>query len=649
MSFLIFYLSLIFSFLPGYFLRVFLFKNSNFNQTLSSLEKFVIDFSLGLFFINFLFILMDFLNIAINRKNLILSIIFSCIVLVVFKSLVKAKNNQEIDQKKDNLKTFNTLKDLSYRDVLIITLIIFFAVTIRIMYISRGIMPQTTDMGHHMYWVNYIAINQKLPNYERPDFIIGEHTPLSSVMVLSKLPVIHFFPTLVLYVINIFSLIATFILAFKIFYQYQPKDKFAKKSSILALLIIGLFYSISSPQAKFISGGVIGNIMGNLFIPMLFYSFIMSVLKKSSSMASVFFLLLFGIIYTHHLSSYIFLFSFAGFFISLFLFFLIKTSFNLKKFLSLVKENSIHFFSTKNLFILLIFAIFIFFIRTPSYLNTSAIETAIGTPEKSTRTGYSLSGMASSIGAWNFLYGMLGLIIIIWKIVSSFFKKETFSKKASSLMISFWFITIFVMSYAPQLLKVDIPSRRVLSYLSYPTTILAGLSVYWLLEKSRQKFTSPVFFSIFCFIFFTGFIAGLGNISESARSHDSDREKEVYQTFLASQYTSEIASENQNVLKDHIQLAADSWIKLFFMRNYDYPLSRTFLNKYNDPFKPRETCTRDMISDPDSERAQDCYNQTATTFIILKKNYDTAQFEKSNNFSKIFVSNTVVVFKRENF
>jgi hypothetical protein len=104
--------------------------------------------------------------------------------------------------------------------------------------------------------------------------------------------------------------------------------------------------------------------------------------------------------------------------------------------------------------------------------------------------------------------------------------------------------------------------------------------------------------------------------------------------------------ENDVVLKDHIYLSGDTWMKLFFMKDYKYPLSRSYLRRYEDIAKDRETCTRDMVAIPDDEIGKKCFAETGVTYIVLKKGYDTAQFEKSENFEKIYSSDSVVIYHR---
>jgi hypothetical protein len=131
------------------------------------------------------------------------------------------------------------------------------------------------------------------------------------------------------------------------------------------------------------------------------------------------------------------------------------------------------------------------------------------------------------------------------------------------------------------------------------------------------------------------------NYSENKTDFD-----ETIQTFKGAQYLTEKTSPEDKILRDHVYLMADTWIKNFLMRDYEEPISRTFSKKYNDPIRDRETCTRDMILEPDSPVGKECFKETQVKFIILKDNYDTSQFEASNNFSKIFSTDKAVIFQK---
>jgi len=61
----------------------------------------------------------------------------------------------------------------------------------------------------------------------------------------------------------------------------------------------------------------------------------------------------------------------------------------------------------------LIGILFFFFIFTPTYIQTSAVETAVGAPSKNTRAGLSLTTLKNSLGEARMALGFLGILILI--------------------------------------------------------------------------------------------------------------------------------------------------------------------------------------------------------------------------------------------
>lgn len=123
--------------------------------------------------------------------------------------------------------------------------------------------------------------------------------------------------------------------------------------------------------------------------------------------------------------------------------------------------------------------------------------------------------------------------------------------------------------------------------------------------------------------------------------------QEAVQTFHSAKYlASKLDTGKDIVLKDHVNIYGDSWYKLFFMKDYEYPLSRGMLFRYVDPTKPRETCTRDMITNPESPEGQACFSETGVNYIALNAQLEGNSFEKYPEFSKVYSSNYISVFKK---
>ncbi len=636
--FIKFYLAILLSlFIPGYFFTKFFLKK--YLRAFSFIEVGLFSFVFSLIATNFIAIVLDFLSIKITGLSLFLALLgFSFFFWFLSRK----------EQAEDQEKKISTLQLFSKKELGTFLLILALSAIIRTFYVADGIVPQTTDLGHHIYWSKTISQTGQLPNYGMPDFIIGEHIIFSVVSLLSGISYISAMPVAILFLVNIFSLIALSVVAFYIVKQFTNK-RTGKITALLTLLIAGCFYATSTPQAKFISGGVIGNMIGNLLIPTSFLLFFLAIKKLDSKMASLFYICLAGLGFTHHLSTFIFLYVFVGFLTIFVLTLLIENHFNLSKTFKNIFPYLKVFLSKWNILTLLLIVLFMLFVHMPSYLNKSAIDTAVGAPSKSTRVGLSVGAISLSVGAWKLFYGILGILVLFSVFVKNQFeknKKSSLTKIIAISLLAAWFLVIFTMSTRPALLKVDIISSRIVSYITFPLAILSAFFIAFSFQKLSRK-TSKIVIQVLLFLVLgTGVISGFADISDSVRDNDPAKEKEVMQTYKASEYLSDIARDNEVVLKDHIHLEGDTWMKLFFMREYKYPLSRSYLRRYEDPTKKRETCTRDMIAIPDSEIGRECFKNTSTAYIVLKDGFDTVQFEKSSNFSKIYTAKNIVIYKK---
>jgi hypothetical protein len=164
-------------------------------------------------------------------------------------------------------------------------------------------------------------------------------------------------------------------------------------------------------------------------------------------------------------------------------------------------------------------------------------------------------------------------------------------------------------------------------------------------KKFNNSFSSN--FIKISFILIIGFVF-VGGMSDSAGFFKQKIESEkLLETFNASAYLASATTPKDAILKDHVYLTGDSWIKLFFMRDYKYPLSRGYLKRYEDTTKPREMCTLYMISNPGSEDAQKCFEDSSVNFIMINPAYDSSQFKKLNNFDQIYANKDIAIFYRK--
>lgn len=616
-----FYLAIAFAlFVPGYVLLLAIFGK---NKILNTLERFILSFGLSIVSIDFLNFSLSKLNLPVTYLSLVVSIIiFIAACLAIFKLRARTNTAEE-----------KSLFDFSKNQLLLIFLLLFLTIFIKTAYLTNTVFPTATDMGHHMYWAQWMINNHQLPTYEgMPDFIIGEQIPFGVIGLLSGASIFSAFPVIILFLVQILGILTVFILALRIFQQ--------KNVAILTLFFLGVLYAVSSPQAKFVSGGVVGNILGNLLMPMAFYFYYRSLefLQKNSNPSedsraflALAFFTTFGLFYTHHLTSFIFLFIF----IMLAGIFLLTNLKNLKNIFFKLREL---IFTPSVLLTFLVCLIFFFLIFTPNYIKDSAVNTAVGTPSKGTRVGLTIANLRSSIGEARIALGFVGFLILTLN-----FKKRNFGHS----IIAAWTLMIFLMSTQPHLLFVNLPSDRIGNYLSYPIAILSAYSFYYVFNlKNKQNTLLTDNFIRVSFVVILAF-ALIGGLSDSATSFKPSGDlSPVAQTFNASDYLAKKTTVDDTILKDHNYITADSWIKTFLMRGYKNPLSRGYFKRYEDPTKPREMCTLHMITSPDNADARDCFANTHTNFIMVNPRLDSAQFQKLKNFDQIYSSAGINIYYR---
>lgn len=621
---LMFYLVLaLVLFLPGYFLLLTIFGKS---KTLSSLEKFILSFGLSIILVDFIFFLYPRLSLPLNRLSAFLGIfLFSATALMIYK--LKIFPAAEVPEAEAALFQFSKIQFSAF------LLLIFLAFFVKTAFLSQTALPTATDMGHHMYWAKWITENRTLPDYAGlPDFIIGEHIIFAVISLLGGLSFLSAFPVLTLYLINIFSLLTVFILVLRIFKE--------KRIALLAFFLLGTLFAVSSPQAKFISGGVVGNLLSNLLLPMVFYFFFRFselLFEKNQKKLSRTFLALalfsvFGLFYTHHLTAFLFLFIFS----LAFLVFLIS---NFKKAGEILTHSFQALISRQVFPVILAGLIFFLFILTPNYFSLSATQTAVGAAVKITRTGLDLNNIRSAVGESRLALGAAGFLLLI---LALFKNKGNFGY----VLISAWALMLYIMSAYPKLLFINLPSSRIGNYLTYPLAVLGAYVLFQIFQKARHyslNNTAKIALGLILI-----FVSREG-ISDSVQAFKTNDESlELVETFNASAYVAKNLASKDAVLKDHNYLTGDSWIKLFFMRDYKFPLSRGYFKRYEDETNPRETCTLQMISNPGGEAARECFAETGVNFLMVNPDFDGGQFHRLSNFNQVYSNPNIAVFYKNN-
>ena len=624
-------------FLPGWCLVLAIFRKSS---ALSSLERFIISFGLSIVSYDFILFLYSKLNIDITRTSIILGVLaFSAVCLGIYK-FFRRPTSKDVD---GDEKLFNFSKN----QFILILLLLFLTVFIKTSYLSTAIAPTATDFGHHLYWAKTIAETHQLTDYEgMPDFIIGEHTIFASINILTGLSFFTGWPVVILYLINLLGILTVFILTLRIFKN--------KMIAILTLLFLGVLFAVASPQAKYVSGGVMGNIFGNLLMPLAFYfyyrafSFLENADHKPEKNNILFLSLAifttFGLFYTHHLTSFIFLFIFL---LLIPLFFIV----NYKDIEIIAKKSAKIIFSPYVIGVFILGIIFFFFVFTPTYVNPKAVDTAVGAATKSTRVGLTITNIKNTVGEPRLALGLLGFILLALT-----FRRKNFGYT----LLAAWTAMLFIMSSFPNLLFVDLPSSRIGNYLSYPLAIMSAFAFYTVFrpescqllwgrkfcDNPRGLIMDNLLRGTFLILLVFVLVTGLNDSAQAFKKQNSL--KETNETFSASKFLADRTTAGDIILKDHNYLTADSWMKLFFMRGYKYPESRGFFSRYEaQGSRSGETCSLVMVSNPNGDEAKKCFSDTQTNFLVVNPLYDAPQFQKLTDFDQVYMSDDVAVYKRK--
>ena len=638
-QFLFYFAIVLVLFVPGYALLYALFGKK---WPMSSLEAFFISLGLSIVSVNFIMLFLGRINLPLTRWSLFFSLLFFALICGAIHLKRWKKNEAQIKLKELALPVFSRMQLVA---VILLLLLTFFIKTV---YLKDTILPTSTDLGHHMYWAKTISVTGEIPVYAKvnidmesnkltepqpiADFIIGEHLIFSAINLISGIDYISYFPSLILFLIHLMAILAMFSLTRLFFKDYRNANTIA----IATLFFIGPLYALASPQAKFVSGGVIGNVLGNFFIPLCIYFFLRALMEKSSLMLALGLFVSLGMAYTHHLSTFIFIFIFifSG------LFFLIFNFRELKKYF---RDWQKILFKPAPLAMLAIGVIFVFLIYTPTYLNTKAIDTAVGAPSKATRAGLTFDELSSATGKIRMALGLFGLALL--------FLAKKYRSYASAFLLG-WALSLAAISLWPNLLFVDIPSTRIANYIVFPFSLLSGFTFVYFFDllkdsEAKKQYLNPTFVLTAFLLLFT-FLA-MNGLRENASTLSTNIDvRTTLETYHASTFLAQRTTTQDIVLKDHNYLPADSWMKLYFMRGYTYPLSRGYFKRYDDEAKMREQCTNLMISTPSDPIAKECFAKTQTNFLMLNPKFDSMQFVKLKNFWKIYSADDLVIFYKNN-
>lgn len=633
---ILFYIAIILVlFVPGYFL---LLAVESKKKLFSSLERLIFSFGLSIITVDLLMMLMGRMGILFSRLSIIIGISTFAIVCFTIYKIRKINRTGGYEEK---------ISDFSKNQTILIIILLFLTIFIKTAYLKNSIFPTSTDLGHHMYWTKTISETGKLPVYQESDivkvdgiyqssqpekiadFIIGEHLIFSAINLLSGINFISYFPALILFLIHIAGILAIFILTLRFFEKYS----FGKNAAIISLFLMGPLYAISSSQAKFVSGGVIGNTIGNLLIPIAFYFLFRAFKEKSAIFLSLSIFSVLGMAYTHHLTALIFIFIFI--FTAI-----IFSILNYDKLALYFKEWLKMIFKPQIFALVAISLIFISIIYMPTYLNAKAVGTAVGGPSKDTRAGLTFNQLKTNAGEARMVFGLIGIVILLA------IKKR---RDYENIFVLGWSISILIMSLRPQWLFLDLPSTRIANYASFPLTISGAFALAYVIDKSKSidgKYLISPKTLVSCLLLIVTFSISSGFYDNSQSINVSSNYQKAMQTIDASEYAARFSTRSELTVKDHNYITADSWIKLSFMDGYNYPFSRGYFKRYEDETKPREMCTLWMISQPNTPEGQKCLSDLGVSFVMVNPAFDSAQFQKSGEFWQVYSGKEINIYYR---
>jgi hypothetical protein len=131
----------------------------------------------------------------------------------------------------------------------------------------------------------------------------------------------------------------------------------------------------------------------------------------------------------------------------------------------------------------------------PTYIETHAVNTAIGTPTKLTRIGLNFNQIIGAAGEARFALGIVGILLLLVVFRRSF---------PSGLLLS-WTLMLFIMAFRPSWLFIDIPSNRIGTYLSFPIGIVGAIGLAWLINIFRNQKNSLLSFLLLITLFVYSF------------------------------------------------------------------------------------------------------------------------------------------------
>lgn len=636
-AFLFLLASAIVLFLPGYSLVCFIERK---NRLFTPLEQIVLAVASSLLMVDALMLGFDVLGLPL-RVTFLLPVLLGVsgiILLLARRGRAWPTAKQEAESRVTGTGSIHAREPfqdfVNSRRTPVAFLVLFIAlVVLKTIYFLPAVVPNSTDLGHHMYWVKKIVLEEKLPEYTKrdiverdkmytlgepvslSDFIVGEHLALSLIQMISRMEFTSVAPALTLFLIHLITMIAVYALTLRLFAYHRARESIA----LIAFLLVGFLFAFAPPQMKYVLGGVVGNTLGNLFIPAIFLLLLIALRAKRADVLALAILLMFGLAYTHHLSTLLFALMLTAASALLVIF-------DFRRFRNEVLPL---FWRPPVLLTLALSLVFFFFIWTPSYIQNRAVQTVIGTATNAENLGLSVTALKFAVGEPRMVFGLFGLGLLL--------TLRTIRRSDTAAVLLGWTLPLLLLSLRADLVALDLPSARVANYLIAPLTIAAAFALVWIWEQARAQIALPRWLGvgsvlvIFVFILHNGILDNTQYLISQ-----KERVSETRSLLRAADYLANTVPPDAMVVHDHVNIVGDSWIKLAFMRDYNYPLYRANFFRYDRIQDKQEKCTLAIISTPNTENALRCIRELDVRAILVNETRDGQQFRRFQNYSLIY-------------
>lgn len=621
---------------PGSVILHFLCKKQRISFLEYSIFAVGISFSLALFQALFL----DVLGVTIDILSL--SLLYG-VWVIIFVFLIRKKT---FFQKKET-------RSLSLAFVILFTIFLL----LKGVYISQNAVPISTDLGHHMYWSNFIVEKGEIPLYQEreilmapsdsqshtisqpfgiSDLIEGEHIIFAFIALLSQVSLLSFAPLFLLFFIHIFTALGVYAFTRKIF----NSSPFGEKIALGAFVLFGLLFGIDSPQMRYIIGGVVGNTFGNFLIIIIFLSLLIAVTKKSSLFMalSIFFML--TLAYTHHLSMLLFTISFLGI---VFLFLIVERKFFWQEIFPLLYSRYV-------IGVILGSILIFFFVWTPAYILNSGVETIVAdSQQKAEHMGITLQAYMQALGSERVLFGLLGfflmfIFLLARKILHVKNQKEINSFLAYIFLLG-WFFPLGCIVFFPEIFHISLPTIRTANYTIIPLCISASFFFFWLVNHLvKQSHNKVVLMSTLSLLLIVFFSMGWKDNVFFFEKKGYAQAKELHR--VASYMGEHYRESEKTVMYDHINILGGSWIKLYFMRDYNYPFYRAHLFRYDRISDKQERCTLDVFTYPETVEAEKCFRDLHIELLAVYESKDGKKFRERDDFVRVYAGNEISLYKK---